>query len=295
MTIDDLEAAMAQQVAALAKTNAELVAVLKSIKAGGDGGGGGTDPPLPPVLDLYKPMVPARFAGMGEIWRLNGDERPALNGWDLFNGPPKQNNEGGYFQPGNFVNRDGLLVLETRRQKMGTLDYTAAMMENTNLRVGRGKPWFVSSLLGWDEYWGPWVGWWLYNLATQKEIDGVESVNKIGPTFNAHITQNGPQLGSKSTKPNATFDVGPLHHYGVGCDTTGLYTYVDGVELMVNGPWWSAQFLNAQMWPKLQHSLLGWWPRDDAARKGVNIDFELAQTALPNELRMAHFVALEAS
>ena len=258
------------------------------------GGGGGTTPP-PPALDLYEALVPARFAGMDTIWRLNGNQVPTGQGWNLFNGPAQQNGESGYFLPRNFTINRGLLTLTANREQMGTSRYTAAMMENTNLRVGRGKPWYVTCSMGWDEFYGCWVGWWLYNLASQREIDGMESVNRIGPTFNAHLTQNGPQLGAKSTKPAGAFDVAALHHYGVGCDTTGLYVYVDGVEVMTHGSWWSTQFLTADMWPKLQLSLGGWWPRDDATRRGLNMDAELGKESMPKQLRMAHYVALEAS
>jgi len=275
----------------------------------------GPIPPQPtpgPILPNSPIVLPPPFTSANShlVWRFapgptGARGAAAAPGWNVFDGPARQNSEQAYFDPdqAEVILTAGVPVLRFTaiNQPQGGMPYTSAMMENTNFRIGSGKGFAVLCRQRWEDYWGCWVGPWLYNTANQNEIDLCESVNLIGPTFNVHITQNGPETGTKSTRPTANFDVWQFHDYwtvvlpldrdGVAA---GIYSTVDGETRSYDGPWWAQQIVNGNMWPKWQHSVLGWWPIDDGNRNGKNVVEEIKnELATPRYNELAQYVAFE--
>lgn len=171
-----------------------------------------------------------------------------------YDGAAKQNGELPFFLPRNIVgNVRGGAQFIVKREDYGGRQYTGAMIENIGMR--QTGTYYVDVDASWTGNSSCWIGFWLFDERNRAEIDVLESIDDIGPTFNAHGA--GRKIGPMShRRGNDTF----RHTYGVRVEPGRITFYMDGEISGVCTDAAIVEFIrNSGCFPKWQNSVGGSW------------------------------------
>lgn len=231
-----------------------------------------TPPPAPVPVPTPAPAPtpvptanPAGAAGLRvtDAWEFSTN--PSNSGWYVYDNSSGPNGELGYNTPRNVEiitqGTDTFMRTWVKRETLNGKPFTSVMMENSGVRVGAGQPFYAETRMRWQSYPGFWGGFWLFQYpGNPAEIDVMETVNGLGPTHTLHSPD------SATTASAATND-GNWHTFGVRVDANGVTFYMDNVVTQsLANPALGSAFVNATMFPKIQHLVGGGWPNSDAGR-----------------------------
>lgn len=229
--------------------------------------------PVPPIIVppiVTPPAGTPADAMAGLILRHEWEfsTHPSQSGWYVYDNSSGPNGELGYNTPRNVeiiadpsTSNGFFMRCWVKREPYAGKAFTSVMMENSGVRIGAGQAFYLETRLRWQSYPGFWGGVWLFAYpGAPYEIDVMETVNTLGPTCTTH-NPNSPTFALRPTND------GGWHTYGCRVDSTGLRWWMDGVLVRtVNDPGLGAAFVNANMFPKVQHLVGGNWPNSDAGK-----------------------------
>lgn len=224
-----------------------------------------TPAPAPTPTPVPAPTTPAGAAGLRvtDAWEFSSN--PSNSGWYVYDNSSGPNGELGYNTPRNVEivtqGTDTFMRTWVKRETLNGRAYTSVMMENSSVVVGAGKPFYAETRMRWQSYPGFWGGFWLFQYpGNPAEIDVMETVNVLGPTHTLHSPD-------AATAASAATNDGGWHTYGVRVDAAGVTFYMDNVPTQtLANPALGSAFMNATMFPKIQHLVGGNWPNSDAGR-----------------------------
>jgi hypothetical protein len=226
----------------------------------------------PPSGTYLDPPTAEALVGLNATAVVNYDWTGAtpLAGWALFDeavSASLRNGERSAPRPQNVTVVTGeagttgsaYLRLIVRRENYAGYPLSGVQMETGAIKVGQGAPFYMEVRLRWTGYLGFWGGPWLlqYPQSPNREMDIMETVNTRPPWTTSHFP-------SIATQAYAATNDGNWHRYGMRVDSTTVKWFFDNVKvLQLNDATTASAFMNAQMFPKIQHLAGGNFPNSD--------------------------------